>query len=101
MEGETHQSFDDDQHSFRGAALWDVPRPLQIIKKRGKEHGHQGRTRHPSSGIEESLGSVPEPPGGDRPIAIPKRSCNRGDLIFGGPTKENIWPLVAGHKCES
>jgi hypothetical protein len=57
----------------------DVPRPLQIIKCVDRNQDLRQASRMTSSssrysaGTDESLGSAPEPPGGDQPLFIPKK----------------------------
>ncbi|KAK3323488.1 hypothetical protein B0T19DRAFT_205929 [Cercophora scortea] len=68
----------------------DIPKPLQIVKRTEMYNGdndrdsygysyrdHGRRCSTQSTASDESMESVPEPLGGDRPLALPKRRDNR------------------------
>ncbi len=62
----------------------EQPRPLHIVKRSWSKLGgrRQQGPRRSSADTDESLGSAPDPPGGDRPLTIPKRRGKRGSQIF-------------------
>jgi len=57
----------------------DIPRPLHIIKRSKSRLSQKPVTRRRSTetlSSDTSVGSLPEPPGGDRPLTIPKKRGN-------------------------
>jgi len=57
----------------------DIPRPLHIIKRSESRLSQKSVTRRRSTetlSSDASAGSLPEPPGGDRPLTIPKKRGN-------------------------
>lgn len=65
-----------------------VPLPLQITKRVGREYKYRKSPRSPDSVTEESLDSAPEPRGGGKPIAIPKKRGRHCDLVSKEQMKE-------------
>jgi hypothetical protein len=79
MESDTTASMETQPSTISFLDL-DIPRPLQIIKRADDSRQIDPDTVRKlsqssvqSSNTDESLGSAPEPPGGDRPLSIPKK----------------------------
>jgi len=93
MELDTGETLESGRRTLGRATRRIVPLPLQITKRVGKEYKYRKSPRSPDSETEESLGSAPEPQGGDKPIAIPKKRGRHCDLVFKEQMKENAEEL--------
>lgn len=94
MELDTCEALASGRRTLSRAAARIVPLPLQITKRAGKDYNYRRSPRSPDSETEESLGSAPEPPGGDQPIAIPKKRGRHCDLVLAEQMKENVEALT-------
>ncbi|KAK3688508.1 hypothetical protein B0T22DRAFT_512051 [Podospora appendiculata] len=88
----------------RGGAAADIPRPLQIVKRAETDDSYSyRRCSTQSNATDASMDSVPEPPGGDRPLAMPKRRDHRTNVVqsAGGGVGSGVDLFFGGVKEDS
>jgi hypothetical protein len=75
--------------SFDARTPTDVPPPLQIIKRPDSRWSQKLRSSRryssESASSDTSVGSAPEPPGGDFPLSVPKRRGNNSAVTTPRP----------------